>query len=119
MEAESNSWKEMLLAIPFRNEAADVEPENNGIRVTVFAKENPVPLLLRWLIKTSDRKYYSIDELGKYVWEQCNGNNSVETIVDDFANKYCLSFHEARVSVCEYLKVMIQKGVIAIGMDKN
>ena len=57
-----------------------------------------------------------LDHLGVEVWERCDGTRTVEQVVDEFAQKHALSFHESRVMVTEYLRELIQRGVLAIGL---
>ena len=57
-----------------------------------------------------------LDRLGSRVWEFCDDRRTVEEIVDAFADRYGLTFHEARAAVTGYLKMLIQRGALAIAV---
>jgi hypothetical protein len=44
----------------------------------------------------------------------CDGKRTVEQMVDFFAAKYELSFHEARTAVSGHLKALVQRGALAM-----
>ena len=55
-----------------------------------------------------------LDKLGTEVLELCDGSRRVEEIVDEFAAKHRLTFHESRVAVTGFLRSLVQRGLIAI-----
>ena len=55
-----------------------------------------------------------LDRLGSQVWQLCDGVRTVEDVVDEFARLHRLTFHEARASVTAYLKMLVQRGVLAM-----
>jgi hypothetical protein len=115
------SWISMLQAIPVHNEAARVEQvpgsENVCISVPVEKPKWVVPPVT-WFFKPRSRKTYEIDKVGMFVWERCTGTNTVETIIDAVAAQYALTFHESRVSVTEYIRLLIRRGILAIMMNE-
>jgi len=48
------------------------------------------------------------------VLEACNGEATVETIVEGFAARHQLRFHEARQSVLSFLRMLVERRVIAL-----
>jgi hypothetical protein len=55
-----------------------------------------------------------LDALGRGVFDLCDAHRTVEDIVDAFAAAHHLTFHEARISVTQYLRELIRRGVCAI-----
>jgi hypothetical protein len=49
----------------------------------------------------------------------CDGKATVESIIDEFAARHRLSFHESRVAVTGYLKTLIRRGVLAIELSEE
>lgn len=115
------SWLSMLRAIPVYNDAARIErfpgSENVCISVPVVKPKWVVPPVT-WFFKPRSRKTYEIDQVGMFVWERCNGTNTVESIIDAFAARYALTFHESRVSVTGYIRQLIKRGMLAIMMNE-
>jgi len=115
---QTPSWRAMLSAIPVRNAAAEAAEDGpNGLRVSV--RIQPAGWWVRslsWLLRRPPRRTVILDRLGSEVWELCDGARTVEQVVDEFAQRHALSFHEARVAVTEYLRELIQRGILAIGL---
>ena len=71
---------------------------------------------LSWIVPFREESCSTLDPLGAEVWKLCDGQRTVEGVVDAFKDRYALSFHEARVAVTEYLKVLVQRGVLAVAL---
>jgi hypothetical protein len=113
-----DSWREMLAATPIPNGAAEVEQTKTGLLITVaIEKPASLPLPLRWVIHPRKERRLALDALGKAAWELCDGKRTVEEIIDAFAGRYDLEFHESRVAVTEYLRTLVQRGALAMRMD--
>jgi len=57
--------------------------------------------------------------LGSQVWRWCDGERTVEAVVDAFAAAHGLTFHEARVAVAGYVSSLVKRGALAIAMPKE
>ena len=111
------SWKQMLLAIPTPNTAANAKYDEGSGLVTVTVKNIKPDYMIppfSWVVHFSPQKEITLDKLGSQLWKLCNGKNTVENIIDLFKDAYGLTFHEAKTSVVEYLKKLIQRGVVAV-----
>ena len=129
---ETTSWKGMLAARPVQNVKADVRrpegwdlkgPGRSGDKdealEIIVSMKRPWYLLippLSWIVRVAATRTLRLDRLGARVWDLCDGKRTVEEIVDEFAKLYALSFHEARTSVTMYLKMLVQRGALAIVM---
>lgn len=67
-----------------------------------------------WLLPLRPERRFELDALGASVLNMCDGDSSVEQIIGRFAEGNGLSFREAQVSVVQFLKMLTQRGVIAI-----
>ena len=114
--AQADAWRRMLSARPVHNSAAEVRPgEPSGLVVTVTRKR---PWYFRapfsWVLHPSSRKTVVLDEVGTELWDLCDGKRTVEDIIDEFSAAHRLSFHEARVAATNYVKSLVERGVLAI-----
>jgi len=57
-----------------------------------------------------------LDELGSDLWRACDGKNRVAELIERFALRERLEWHEARLLVTAALRSLIEKGIIAISM---
>ena len=112
------SWREMLAARPVRNAAARVAEERPGELSIAVRTQRPRWMVppLSWVVPLRPTRAVRLDRLGSQVWALCDGERTVEAVVDAFAARYNLSFHEARVAVTGYLKQLVQRGALAIEM---
>ncbi len=112
------SWRRSLLGVPLRNEAAGVVEEGDEIRVKVALKR-PWWLLppISWAVKPRSEKDMRLDALGAEVWRLCDGERTVERVIDEFAASYRLTFHESRAAVTTYLKQLVERGVLVIAEE--
>ncbi len=119
-EGPDGSWKRMLRTRPVQNTAADVKQEGEkGVRITV-KKIKPFFLIppLSWIIRPRLTGSVLLDGLGSQVWDMCTGERTVEDIVDEFARRHRLTFHESRVAVTNYMKLLVERGALAMAMTQ-
>ena len=108
----------MLEATPLRNAAATVEPDGaGGLRIAIpAARPRWLVPPLSWILPVRRTRTVRLDRVGTRVWELCDGESTVESVVDAFAGAYNLTFHEARVAVTNYLRQLVRRGALAIEM---
>jgi hypothetical protein len=110
------STSELLDAVPMRNRT--VRAEKDDEQELVLA----VPMRRRWYMKRpfswlfpfSTHRRVALDAMGREVWNQCDGDTAAEKIIEEFAGKHQLTFHEARISVMLFLKDLTQRGMIVM-----
>ncbi len=109
-----------MAAVPMRNQAAEIQSQNDRTILWLPARQrwwmNPP---FNWLLQYRRRKGIELDNLGREVWDACDGNRSVENIVSDFANRHNLQFHEARIAVSKFLQSLMERNLIALAVDRR
>ena len=55
-----------------------------------------------------------LDELGTQVWNMIDGINSVQDIIQRFADNYQLQLKEAEVSVTRFLRELGRRGIVGL-----
>ncbi len=114
------SWKNMLSAVPIHNVAAKVKlgKAAGTLRIDVPNKADwwhKIPPI-SWVVRPPEFKVLILDAIGAPLWDLCDGKTNVEQLVDYFAEKYQLTFHESRVSVTSYLRLLIMRGALAVSL---
>jgi hypothetical protein len=110
----------MLRAVPLRNAAAVATPTQDGKRLDVAVPtRRPAYLIapISWIVKPPGTRIMQLDFVGASVWELCDGSRTVEQIIAEFAGAHGLTFHESRVSVTGYIKLLVRHGVLAMAMQ--
>lgn len=109
----------MLAAKPVRS------PEAKEETVSATAWRLTVPLRPRKWAKLVLRvpreltRTFELDELGKFVWDACDGKTSVRQIIRKLAKRYNLNEREAEVSTVAFLQTLTKRGLIGIALKKN
>ncbi len=117
--AEPGALGDALDTVPVVNRAVRVEKQDAGLLLWV-------PLKLRWwmgpplgwVLPFRREKGIALDRLGREVFEACDGNSTIERIVESFAAHHMLRFHEARQSVLMFLKMLGERKVVAFVAEK-
>lgn len=109
--------EEALNAVPIEIPAIAKEKKHNKLMITLEF-ERP-----KWQqILGSDqkcRKTFALDNLGREVYELCNGKNTVLKIIKIISKNYQISIAEAEISVTTFIKTLMSKGLIAIQIKKD
>ncbi len=119
--ATSDGWRPMLAARPVKNSAARVA-EASGEAVTIRIKRaKPWYMVppVSWIIPMRSERELSLDRMGARIWRLCDGERTVGNVIDEFAARHSLTFHEARAAVTGYMKELIQRGAMAIVMREG
>jgi len=115
-ETAPRAFSDLLGATPVHNHAARSERRGENdvvVRVPLRRRWFMGPPL-SWVLPLSRERVVSLDRLGAEVWEYCDGQRTTRQIIDDFAGRHQLSFHESRVSVCSYLQQLIKRGLVVL-----
>ena len=115
MKPDAVKLTQLLAAVPTRNTA--VREEQRGEALVLF-----VPIRRRWWLHgplswcmpLRDEKGVALDALGQEVWQACDGERDVESLVEDFAERHRLGFHEARLTVMRFLRMLAQRNLLVL-----
>jgi hypothetical protein len=104
-----------LAATPVRNAAVREEPRDAALVLFVPLRQRwwtagPV----RWLLPLRRERGVALDTLGREVWSACDGERNIEALVAEFADRHRLGFHEARLTVGQFLRMLVERKLLVI-----
>jgi len=110
------SFDQLLDSVPIRNKAVEEKSaDHDGLRLSVpFRRRWYMHPPLTWILPLGRSRTMRLDTLGREVWEMVNGRNTTETIIERFAERYHISFHEARLSVTQFLHLLTQNDAVLV-----
>lgn len=110
--------KRLLAAIPAANQAVrQVDREQSTVLYLPLKQQWWTGALSR-LLPIREEKGYELDGLGLEVWRACDGKRTTEQIVETFAQRHRLAFHEARLTVLNFLRMLVERDlVVMLGHD--
>ncbi len=108
--------EDILTAVPVLNETVRLDRRKDGSAVASIPMKKPgwVSGPLGWLLPYSSHRRVELDALGVAVLGLCDGKRKVEEVVEEFARQNLLSWREAQVCVMQFLRQIVERGVIAI-----
>lgn len=111
----------IMTSIPARNGGIHEQPGDDGISVVVTVQLNYKPWLqpLAKLLKARIKRKYRLEGLGLEVYRMIDGKRNFEKLVDLFADKHCLTFFESRALLMQYLRILMQRGIILMGIPAH
>ncbi len=109
-----------LSTVPVRNEEMKLERVRGGSLASV-----PIPRPrwlvppISWVLPFSSQRRVQLDDPGTEVLELCDGKRTVEEIIETFAQGNKLSFREAQLAVTQFLRELMNRGIVAIVVPRG
>ena len=105
--------RQSLDGIPVLNEQVSCENDKTGRLVINIKLKRGNGFLARFQPPVLERNV-RLDEIGGFVFKLIDNQRSTLEIVNMFLSKYCVNRREATLSVVDFLKSLVKKGVISI-----
>lgn len=106
----AKSREQFLREKPARAQGVREEStDDGGLRVSVPVKQ-------MWLFKLPEgsRKTFELDEVGRFVWEQCDSRTTLQSIIEAVAKKYQLNLREAEVATLKFLDMLSRRKLVGV-----
>ena len=112
------SRQEALQCTPVVNTSIHFSESDSG----AILLEYPLPMkpFFLSLFRRFQRSYeyptkkLELDEMGSMVWKYIDGQTTVRTMIDDFADRYKITAEEAEQSITAFLVELGKRGIIAM-----
>ena len=100
---------------PVANRAVTVARTDDGkLELSVPTEKRDWRRQLRRVLPLPEEKNVELDYLGAEFFSLCDGERTVEEIVDDYMKRWNLSFFEARGLVLQFLRALMRSGLVAL-----
>ncbi|MFA0753630.1 MAG: hypothetical protein IMHGJWDQ_001409 [Candidatus Fervidibacter sp.] len=110
-ERRAISFREWSQQRPRRSEEVEWQQQDELV-VLCLCRSDWVARLLRWLTSRPLYRHIELDEIGGFVWQLCDGTNTVADIANALQQRYQLSRREAFASLAEFLDQLHRRGLI-------
>ena len=110
-------FETQLHTIPVRNEKLQITVSDRNPEVLVVEVELRYRGLMAGLasfVKARNRKRYELVGLSREFFEALDGKITVEDLIDQLCASDKLTFFESRALVTQYLKDLMQRGLVVI-----
>ena len=106
---------EALRACPVKVPVLREESVGGGLRVTVQCRRPRWQRLLG--AQALCEHTFEFDSLGREVYAACDGRTSVAELIRSFAARRRVSEPEAELSVTQYLRTLMTRGLVAMRIE--
>ena len=111
---------ELMKTLPLRNQLVKWEVDEKGeVSLTIPQDHKMWLRVLAKLFSLPGKRVIVLDDVGSYVWQLCDGQNSLRRISKQLSDKYNLTAKEAEMSLVEYLRTLGKRGIIGFAVTKN
>ncbi|MBT3296929.1 MAG: PqqD family protein [Verrucomicrobia bacterium] len=110
----SDERKAALRGKPHRTPTVKQKEENGKLYVTVQLERSGWQRVLG-ADKTRERTF-GLDAYGRRVYECCDGKQTVQAIINQFAKRTHVSVTEAEMAVTKFVRTLMSKGLLVIEM---
>ena len=113
------SREQALKARPTQNPNITVHETDEGlIRLTAPTKPRMGSKWLAWLLVTPQTRNFALDEIGSDVWRLFDGEHSVKHVAVEIARRYKVNRREAEQSAIQYMRLLMQRGLVLMEIDR-
>jgi hypothetical protein len=106
-----------LHTVPYRNtnvKTWPLEKDPKTLVVEVKLKPGPLLALTMKVLKARNHKKYSLVGLSRTMYEEVDGKNTVEDLINILIREFKLTFLESRALTLKYLSDLMTRGLIVV-----
>jgi len=105
---------------PMRNPNLRWERTEEGLVVLAIPRrEDLLGKILTIVFVVPKSRSVQLDEVGSFVWDLCDGENSIREMIDRLSGEYKLNRKEADVSLTTYLRDLAKRGIVGFELDRD
>ena len=105
--------EQALSARPVRNPSLKWRENDDGEAIIVLPRRrDTMGKFLAWMFFVPETRPLALDEVGTFVWQNCDGERSLAEMSELLAKEYRLGRKEAELSLTEFLKMLAKRGMI-------
>jgi len=111
--------EEVLRSRPVRNQGLRAEAlEEGGLRVIGLRREAWWVRLLNLVVPIPRERIVELDEVGRELWDLCDGEHTLEELIETFVDRHRLTRAEAEWSLRTYLRDLGKRGIVGFAVEK-
>lgn len=113
--------QEALAIIPVRHPLIKWERREEEVVLSIPMRDDKFARLIKSLMKATrmakelpEYRQLALDEVGSRVWELCDGERTIDGVVQSVTGEYKLTRREAEASVTMFLQTLAKKNLIGL-----
>lgn len=89
------------------------------VEVIIPRRQDRAGRVMGWVFAVPESRPVLLDEVGTFIWNLCDGENTVADLIQALCDEYKLGRREVEVSLTEYLRMLGKRGMIAFLLPKD
>ncbi len=111
---------DILQSLPLRNQLIEWEVDDNGeVSLVIPQKETVWLRLVAKLFMLPPKRVVVLDDVGAFVWQLCDGHNSIGYIVKQLSGKYRMTRKEAETSLFTFMRQLGKRGMVGFAVPQQ
>ena len=111
---------DVLKALPLRNQLIKWEVnDKQEVSLVIPLKRKFWIRITSKLFRLPDKRVVVLDDVGSYVWQLCDSENTVGHVVEQLCNRYQMTRKEAETSLFTFMRQLGKRGMIGFAVPKN
>lgn len=107
--------RQALAVVPVRHPMVEWERQGDEVVLAVPVRDDRVARLIKRLMRNvPEKRKIALDAVGSDVWELCDGERNVESVVSAVIKNHKLTRREAEVSVTMFLQTLAKKNLVGL-----
>ena len=112
--------EQILGSRPVRNANVTTEDtEDGGLQVIAQRRDNWWVRALTVVLPIPGERRFELDAVGKQVWEMCDGEHTLRSMIEVFQERHKLTRMEAEWSLRNYLKDLGKRNLVGFVVEKR
>ncbi len=114
------SREEAFAARPLRNPSLKWRVNDQEcVEVIIPRRQDRLGRIMGWVFAVPESRPVLLDEVGTFIWNRWDGENTVADLVAALCEEYKLGRREVEVSLTEYLRMLGKRGMIAFLLPQD
>jgi hypothetical protein len=111
---------DILKSLPLHNELIEWEVDDKEeVSLVIPQKETLWIRLVAKLFMLPGKRVVVLDDVGSYVWQLCDGHNSIGQIIKHLCGKYRMTRKEAETSLFTFMRQLGKRGMVGFAVPQK
>ena len=107
-------------ALPLRNSLIKWEiDDKDEVTLVIPQKQTLWVRAVSKLFMMPEKRVIVLDEVGSYVWQLCDGKNSIKQVVKHLCERYHMTRKEAETSLFTFMRQLGKRNIVGFAVPKK
>ena len=111
---------DILNSLPLRNQLIKWDVDDKGeVSLVIPQKQKLWIRIVTKIFQLPGKRVVVLDDVGSYVWQLCDGHNSIAEIVKHLCGEYRMTRKEAETSLFTFMRQLGKRGMVGFAVPQK